>query len=182
MIVSLFIHWEFQFLISGCISTTSRRCYAVCSCLGTHLFQNQGFFVIQCELAMIIEKIFLWKWCHMIYQCDGAPQYFTQIITHYLNQQFCNQGIICGSAQNWPLWWKDWNLLDNHVWGYVHAVMYTCKLYMGELLLWRFLNAAGHKLCCSSLWSYTFSGHMVQKMYPSRWRQLWTICMSSDQC
>jgi len=48
----------------------------------------------------------------MHYQYDGAPYNFTQIII----QQFPNQGIICSSAQNWPLWWKDLNLLDTHVW------------------------------------------------------------------
>jgi hypothetical protein len=117
------------------------KCSLDCSCLGTHLSQKQGFFVIQCELATIIENILLWK-CQLHHQCDGVPHYFTQIMTHYLNQQFPNQGIICGSAQNCPLWWKDLNLLDNYVLGYVRAVVYACKMYMGEELLRWFLSAA----------------------------------------
>lgn len=156
------------------------RCSVDCSCLGTHLFQQQEFFVIQCELATIIENRLLWKWCKMHCQCDGAPHYFTQIITHYLNQKFPNQGIICGNAQNWPLWWKDLNLLDNHVWGYAHAVVYACKMYMGELLLWWFLSAARHINNAAVVCKVTHS--QVQKIYPSRWRQLWTTCVSSDQC
>lgn len=143
MSVSLFIHYKFQFLISGCISTSHNHRILCWLCLGTHLSQKQGFFVIKCDLAMIIENILLWKWYQMQYHYDGVPHYFTQIITHYLNQQFPNQGVICGSAQNWPLWWTDLNLLGNYVWGYVHAVVYACKMYMGELLWW-FLNAARH--------------------------------------
>jgi hypothetical protein len=77
-------------------------------------------------------------------QHDAAPPHYSRIITHCLNQQYHNWWIGHGGAQNWPLQSSDLNQLNYHVWGYMKAMVYACKVNTRDKLLLRILNAARH--------------------------------------
>jgi hypothetical protein len=66
----------------------------------------------------------------MYYQHDGVPPHFSQVIGQYLNHEFQNRWIGCGSAQNWPPQSLDLKPLDYHVWGCMKALVYAHKVDM----------------------------------------------------
>ena len=78
----------------------------------------------------------------MYYQHDGAPPHFSHFVRQYLNNKFPNRWICRGGARNWPPWSPDLNPLDNHVWGYMKAIVYAHNLNTREELLRRILSSA----------------------------------------
>ena len=97
---------------------------------------------LQDELPALLENVPLQTQRQMYYQHDGAPPHFSQVVRQYLNNEFPNQWIGLGYAQNWPPRSPNLNPLDYHVWGYVKAMVYAHKLNTREELLQRILSAA----------------------------------------
>ena len=59
----------------------------------------------------------------------------------YLNHKFTNWWIGHGGALNWPQWSPDLDPLRFHVWVYMKAMVYACKVNMREELPQRILSA-----------------------------------------
>ena len=99
------------------------------------------------------------------------------LVRQYLNCEFPNWWIGRGGAENWPPRSSDLNPLNYHVWGYMKAMVYAHKVNTTELLQ-RIISAARSINNAAVLRKVT-SSLVTQKMHPSKWRTLRTICLSA---
>lgn len=125
---------------------------------------------LQHKLPALLQHVPLQTRRQMYYQHNGAPPHFSQVVRQYLNQQFPNQWIGHSSAQNWPPRSLDLNPLHYHVWCYVKAMLYVCKVNMREVLQ-RILSAAR---CINAAVLLKGTSPLVTRleMYQSTWRPL----------
>ena len=98
--------------------------------------------LLQDELPAVLENVPLQTRRQMYYKNDETPSHFSQAICQYLNQISQIDGLVVAVTQNLPTRSSDLNPLDYHMWGYMKAMMFACKVNTREELLQRILSAA----------------------------------------
>ena len=71
---------------------------------------------------------------NMIFQQDGAPPHFSNIVRAFLNDTFPNRWIERGGPTNWPPRSPDLSPPDYFLWGYLKSKVYSTNFEMLKVL------------------------------------------------
>lgn len=77
------------------------------------------------DLPTLLEDVNLRTRKFMVFQNDGAPCHYSQIVRDFLNEQYPQKWIGRGGPISWPPRSPDLNPVDFFVWGYYKELVYS---------------------------------------------------------
>lgn len=96
---------------------------------------------IQNELAELLDDVPIGTRLEMIFQHDGAPAHFSQLVRNWLNEKFPGRWMGRGGPINWPARSPDLNPLDYYLWGNMCNIIYATEIDSPEELQRRIIAA-----------------------------------------
>jgi hypothetical protein len=98
--------------------------------------------VLQNELQLLLKEVPLAKWMLMVFQHDGAPAFYSCLVTHHLNLTLSEQWIGRGGHIQWPPMSPDITPLDFCLCGSMKSEVYKEKANTRDELVARIMNSA----------------------------------------